>query len=219
MARTPSGRGRVTRVRVSGSGADRSTAQVATAPSTGPRPSAGRPQAVEHAAEQARRDVDRERPPRRRDERVGPDARELAERHEHGLVAAEADDLGLDARAAGRIDPAELPDADPGHGRAHDEPRDLDHPAGLARRGTARSRRDRARPTSSTSRRTSSHDAPPPPPPPAPGAAPRAGSTGARRRDRRRCRRRSRDAPRNRRRRARARRRPRTARRGRPGRS
>ena len=56
---------------------------------------------VEHAPEQMVRHADRERTARRRHQRIGADARRLAQRHQHDLVAAEADHLG--ASGGGRI--------------------------------------------------------------------------------------------------------------------
>ena len=77
---------------------------------------------------------------------AGRDPGELAERQQHGLVAAEADDLGGEGPARAAIDVDDLAEDQPRHLGAHDQADDLGDPAGLVHHlggGVHRRGRDR----------------------------------------------------------------------------
>ena len=196
-ARTPSASGRLTRRRASGSGAGRSTGQRGGARDRARRRrSAGR---ARRARGRARRRRPRSRTAGRSavHQRVGADAGRLAERHQDHLLAAEADHLGLQARALERDD---LADAHAGDAGANDQAGHLGDPPRFAARRRALEARQRlpevecsAGPRFSHGRLRSAR-----------ARARRAAFRGARRRDPAASRSRSRDVPPPRRRRARA---------------
>ena len=100
-ARTPSGSGRLTRrarQRIGRGAIDGPVARVGAVDRAGAVD--GLPEAVEHAAEQAAPTRRSRTAGRWASPRVRADARRLAQRHQHDLVAAEADDLGVAAVAA-----------------------------------------------------------------------------------------------------------------------
>jgi len=85
--------------------------------------------AVEHAPEQVVTTQDRERRAGAPDRARRRDARELAERDQHGLLAAKPDDLGGERCAVPAVDLHDLTERDARHGRAHDEPGHFIDPA------------------------------------------------------------------------------------------
>ena len=138
MARTPSASGRRTRCRASGSGG-----QFVDGPLLGR--AANRASAIHrfaeaahHATEQSFADWNRQRSTRWTRHRVGTDARDFTERHEHHLVAAKTNHLGLQAGRrppsgiAGHgldIDVDQLSHPHTGYRGAHDQPSHFVHPA------------------------------------------------------------------------------------------
>ena len=122
-------------------GAGRSTAQSIGVPVERPAAVHRLAQAVEHPAQQPLAHQDRQRPAHGVTTASGPTPVDLAQRHQHRLVAAEADHLGAQAR--GRLDDHHLAHANAGHGGPHHQAGHLGDPTGDAQRVDVIERRQR----------------------------------------------------------------------------